>query len=94
MKSISTTDFSEGDIRSIQLETSRNPAFITLQSYLDPQLSEKSQLLPRKQSPLPVSEGCDNQTATVPQILIAIDKLGIDCSDVQVSPRPVVPSDE
>lgn len=43
---------------------------------------------------LPVSEGSDNQTASVPQILIAIDKLSIDCSDVQVFPRPVVSNDE
>lgn len=43
---------------------------------------------------LPVSEGCDNQTASVSQVLIAIDKLSIDCSDVQVSPCPVVSNDE
>lgn len=43
---------------------------------------------------LPVSEGCDNQTTSVPQILIAIDKLSIDCSDVQVSPCPVVSKGE
>lgn len=43
---------------------------------------------------LPVSEGCDNQTAAVPKVLIAIHKLSIDCSDVQLPLGPVGSSDE
>jgi len=51
-------------------------------------------LITQKTISLPVSEGRDNQTATVPQIFIAIDKFSIDSSDVQVPPHPVVSNDE
>lgn len=55
---------------------------------------KRGTFITQKTITLPVSEGCDNQTASVPQVLIAIDKLSIDCSDVQVSPCPVVSNDE
>lgn len=55
---------------------------------------KKGTFTTQKKKSLPVSEGCDNQTATVPQILITIHKFSIDCSDVQVPPRPVVSDDE